>query len=161
MAFLITMLLGACQCDVANVPELIDAADVVFRAELTNLSENVEGCSETGTWNFSFHVLEVYKGEVAERVNVQSDPPDASPCGIPPEREGEFVVYARKLDNFREYRSDLCMGTKLVKDAALEELGEGHAPGNVGCYAVSSLQTLGWLIAIAGLLHRLRLNRAE
>jgi hypothetical protein len=153
MALLIAAaLVAACECEPAAPEQLIEQADAIFRGTLSNLSENVEGCGETGTWNYSILVTAVYKGEVVERVNVQSEQPDADACGMGVEREGEFLVYAKKLENFREYFSSSCMGTKSVAEAEadLALLGPGEAPGDVGCLAVRAEWALLVVALMAG-----------
>ena len=84
---------AACDCEpVVSPQEYIDAADVIFRGKLTNLSEDFEGCGVDGTWNHAFKVREVYKGQLDQRVNVRSAPPGADSCTIPGEIDGEFLV---------------------------------------------------------------------
>lgn len=154
MAFLVAALLAACDCEPTTPAELIEQADVIFTGELSNLSEDADGCSGNGSWNFAMLVLEVYKGEVAERVNVRSEAARAESCGMPVTREGRFLVYARKLENFREYASDLCMGTKKIEEASVDLtlLGDSTAPGDVGCMAMPfnrdtwMFVTLVWLV---------------
>lgn len=165
MAFLmIASLLSACECDVKSAEQLIEEADIIFRGELSNVSENIEGCNETGTWNNAFLVLEVYKGTVAERINIQSPPPDKDPCGMVPDRGREMMVYAVNIPGFREYESNLCAGTKIIEDADpdLALLGDGVPPEGVGCGALPAVRGLWAALFFAWFVsHRRRLRRVQ
>lgn len=148
---MVSLLLGVCECPTDTVAERIERADVVFRGELSNLSEDVRGCSEVGQWNHSMLVKEVYKGEVVERVAVQSPAPDIDPCGVEPQRDDDMLIYATETDGYRVYETGICMGTKPMEEAEedLAELGPGTPPGEVGgCFHEPPAVGIGWLLLL-------------
>jgi hypothetical protein len=154
---MLSLLIGVCECPTETLAERIERADVVFRGELSNLSEDVRGCSEIGQWNHSMLVKEVYKGEVVERVAVQSPAPDLDPCGVEPQREGDMLIYATETDGFRVFKTELCMGTKPIEEAEddLDELGDGTPPGEAGgCFQEPPAVGIGWLLVLGFVVRR-------
>ncbi len=120
-----------CICDnSADLETLIEDADLIFRGELRSLSEDWEGCTRTGGWNYAMEAYEVFKGKAEARINIRSQAPGDNSCGIPVEREGEFLVYATKVNEYNEYESTICMGTKTIQEATddLDLLGPGEEP---------------------------------
>lgn len=160
MAFLVLAILSACTCDTSTLTDLVNGADAIFIGELSNLSEDAEGCSGRGSWNYAILVHEVFKGEVKERVNVRSTAQGPNSCAIPVKKGERFLIYANKVDNVREYHSDLCMGTKAVDEATadLTLLGDSYPPGDVGCSSGTDRHVL-FVILISGLLYRRHIRR--
>ena len=65
-----------CICDnSADLETLIEDADLIFRGELRSLSEDWEGCTRTGGWNYAMEAYEVFKGKAEARINIRSQAP--------------------------------------------------------------------------------------
>lgn len=154
---------SSCVCPAQTVQEQIDAADVVFRGELRALSEDWVQPGEPGSWNYAMEALEVWKAELAQRVNVRSPSPNDSDCAVPIEREGEFLVYARRVNEHDEYASDACMGSKRIEDATadLALLGEGHAPIPFSCASTASGGLTAWTVVLLLSMIRRRWRRVK
>lgn len=126
-----------CECPEARLDDKIEAADLVFRGELRALSEDWVGCSERGRWNYAMEALEIYKGPRDQRINIRSPRPGPESCGIEPERDAEYLVFATRVNEYLEYRTTVCMGTKFATDAEgeLRRLGPGEDPVPPSCRA--------------------------
>lgn len=142
-----------CVCEASQEPQaLLDAADVVFRGTLQALSEDWDGEIGTARWNYALRVDEVYRGAVEERVSVSAPSPHGDGCSVDIVYDTAFLVYAKRKNDYGEYRSDRCMGTKPIAQAAadLALLGEGYPPEPFSCAAgVGSRRGIGLLLTVA------------
>lgn len=120
----------ACSCVYLGDQSAFDDADVVFRGEFigydfpplsnaTSAADLAFSSADLATWTFA--VREVYKGEADDEQDVVSAWSGAS-CGLELPHEGEFYVFARRVDAGL-LGASLCGGTRSVGDGPLAVAG--------------------------------------
>lgn len=118
---------SACSCEMPSPPsEALADADAVFLGEVVDLRR--DGAEVTGDLIARIAVEEVWKGEVAEVVEVRTAL-DGATCGYSFTAGGRDLVYARHSDD-GGFSTNLCTRSAPA-DAADEDLtafGAGEAP---------------------------------
>jgi hypothetical protein len=103
----------ACSCVPADPRQLVDRADAVVWAEVRDVRSPADG---TGQAHYLLDVETVYKGEVTERVQVDSAASGAA-CGLEDIRaDRRYVFFLRGAGS--RYTADLCGGTGRAVDRA-------------------------------------------
>ncbi len=142
--------LAQCSCpDAQTLQEQITEADAVFTASLWALSEDWDDRQGADGWNFHLELHDIYKGDdVYARVNVRGNAPTDDECSVNLDRDTVYLVYATLANEYGEYNSDLCMGTKLLEDADadLALLGEPTKPVADSCSSLGLSAGL-WLLS--------------
>ena len=148
-----------CDCPTRTLDEQIERADVVFEGVVRSISEDVQG-TRTGSWNYAMHVSTLYKGTTDERVNLRSARPGRE-CSLDLQSDVRYLVYAMRYNEFEEYESTPCLGTKRLDDAEtdLEKLGPGAPPPPFSCASIPPGATAAILGLAWGTRRRFRPSR--
>ena len=121
----------ACSCIPAAAPlDALAEATAVFEGEVLGIAtpDPVEGVfSSADTVEVTFHVEQVWKGEVAGVTSLFTAASSAS-CGFEFQTGQSYIVYARSADG--QLQASLCSRTRLIEQAGedMEALGKGAAP---------------------------------
>lgn len=118
----------ACSCVTAEPRQLVEWADAVVWAEVTDARMPLSG---TGEAHYLLDVERVYKGEVTQRVRVDSAASGAA-CGLEGiEAGGRYAFFL--LGDSSPYEANLCGGSGGVERERLEKvLGAAERPAAEG-----------------------------
>lgn len=118
----------ACKCAVAGSPsEELAKSGMVFQGQVVSISELDPGAGTptvADQLNIEFEVETVWKGSVAQSVNLMTNR-DAASCGISFEEGVTYVIYSEGDSSLHR-----CSRTRPLSEATqdLAELGQGQAP---------------------------------
>ena len=118
----------ACKCTVAGSPsEELAKSGMVFQGQVVSISELAPGAgtpTSAGQLNIEFDVETVWKGSVAQSVNLMTNRDTAS-CGVSFEEGVTYVIYSESDSSVHR-----CSRTRPLSEATedLAELGQGQAP---------------------------------
>ena len=118
----------ACKCAVAGSPsEELAKSGMVFQGQVVSIIELEAGVgtpTSAGRLSIEFDVETVWKGSVAQSMNLMTNRDTAS-CGVSFEEGATYVIYSEGDSSVHR-----CSRTRSLSEATqdLAELGQGQAP---------------------------------